>query len=92
MCSTILPAADELRQAQNAALAAAYQRGSAIPFAVLLLGAALLAGLIDHAVLERRRTNRVVNTGLLAAGVAVVAARRRGSAGPSAHRPPPGPQ
>ncbi|MGH3810461.1 MAG: hypothetical protein ACRDRU_28345 [Pseudonocardiaceae bacterium] len=74
MRSTILPAVEQLRQRQIAALAAAYQRGSAIPFAVLLIGAAVLAGVIDHAVLERRRTNRVLNTGLVAAGVALVAA------------------
>jgi hypothetical protein len=74
MRSTILPAAEQLRELQAAALAAAYQRGGAIPFAVLVIGAAVLAGVIDHAVLERRRTNRIINTGLLAAGVALVAA------------------
>ncbi|MGH3753811.1 MAG: hypothetical protein ACRDRP_14150 [Pseudonocardiaceae bacterium] len=74
MRATILPAAENLRQLQTAALAAAYQRGGAIPFAIVLIGAAVLAGVVDHAVLERRRTNRVVNTGLLAAGAALVAA------------------
>jgi hypothetical protein len=74
MRSTILPAAEELRQMQTAALAAAYRRGGAIPFAVLLIGAAVLAGVVDHAVLERRRTNRVVNLGLLVVGAALVAA------------------
>jgi hypothetical protein len=74
MRSTILPAAEELRRMQTAALAAAYQRGGAIPFAVLLIGVAVLVGMVDHAVLERRRTNKVVNTGLLAAAAALVAA------------------
>lgn len=74
MRSTILPAAEELRRMQTAALAAAYQRGGAIPFAVLLIGAAVLAGMVDHAMLERRRTNKVVNTGLLAAAAALVVA------------------
>ena len=74
MRSTILPAAEELRRMQTEALAAAYQRGGAIPFAVLLIGVAVLAGMVDHAVLEQRRTNKVVNAGLLAAAAAVVAA------------------
>lgn len=74
MRSTILPAVEHLRQTQSAALAAAYQRGGAFPFAVLLIGAAVLAGLVDHAVLERRRTNRLFSTGLLVAGVALVVA------------------
>jgi hypothetical protein len=74
MRSTILPAAEELRRMQTVALETAYQRGGAIPFAVLLIGAAVLAGVIDHAVLERRRTNKVINTGLAAAGAALVAA------------------
>jgi len=74
MRSTILPAAEELRRMQTEALAAAYQRGGAIPFAVLLIGVAVLAGMVDHAVLERRRTNKVVNTGLLAAAAALVVA------------------
>ncbi len=74
MRSTILPAAVHLRQTQSAALAVAYQRGGAYPVAVLLLGAAVLAGLVDHSVLERRRTNRVLNAGLLAAAAALLMA------------------
>lgn len=73
MRATILPAAEELRQLQKAALAAAYQRGGAVPYAVLLMGIAVLAGVVDHAVLERRRTNKIVNTGLLVATAALVA-------------------
>lgn len=74
MRSTILPAAVQLRQLQTEALAAAYQRGSGFPFAVVLIGVAALAGVVDHAVLERRRTKRIVGVGLLAAGAALVAA------------------
>jgi hypothetical protein len=74
MRATILPAAEELRRMQTVALEADYQRGGAIPFAILLIGAAVLAGLVDHARLERRRTNKIVNTGLLAAGAALVTA------------------
>ena len=74
MSTTILPAVEQLRQTQKAALATAYQRGGAVPYAVLLLGVAVLAGVVDHAVLERRRTNKIINMGLLAAGVALVAA------------------
>ncbi|MBV8996101.1 MAG: hypothetical protein JO287_20920 [Pseudonocardiales bacterium] len=74
MSTTILPAVEQLRQSQKAALASAYQRGGAMPYAVLLLGIAALAGVVDHAVLERRRTNKILNTGLLAAGLALVAA------------------
>lgn len=74
MRSAILPAAVQLRQMQTAALAAAYQRGGGFPFTVLLIGAAVLAGVVDHAVLERRRTKRILSIGLLAAGVAILAA------------------
>jgi hypothetical protein len=74
MSTSILPAVEQLRQGQKAALATAYQRGGTVPFAVLLLGIAVLGGVIDHAVLEQRRTNKILNTGLLAAGLALVAA------------------
>lgn len=74
MSATILPAVEQLRQAQKAALMTAYQRGGAVPYAVLLLGIAAFAGVVDHAVLERRRTNKILNMGLLAAGLALVAA------------------
>lgn len=73
MRSTILPAADELRRTQTAALSDAAQRGAAAPLAVLVIGAAVLVGLIDLSVMERRRTNRVLSVGLLVAGVAGVA-------------------
>lgn len=74
MRSTILPAADELRRLETTALDDAYGRGSAVPFAVLLIGIAVLAGIIDVGLRERRRTNRTLNVGLLGAGVALVVA------------------
>lgn len=71
MRTSILPAAEELRRIKTAELESAYQRGGAIPIAVLLIGMAVLAGVVDVAVAERRRTNRILNTGLVAAGTAL---------------------
>ena len=73
MRSTILPAADELRRLQAAALDTDYRRGGAFPYAVLLIGVAAVAAIVDAGLRERRRTNRVLNVGLLAAGGALVA-------------------
>jgi hypothetical protein len=72
MAGTILPAADELRSLQAAALADAYGRAGAVPFAVLLIGLAALAAVVDAAVRERRRTQRVLSVGLTVAGAALV--------------------
>ena len=66
MRMTILPAADELRRAQAAALDVAHTRGVAFPFAVVLLLLATLAGIVDVSLGERRRTNRAVSVGLVA--------------------------
>jgi hypothetical protein len=74
MRTTILPAAAELRRIETAALATDYARGSAIPFGVLLLGIAVLAGLVDLGVRESRRTRRVLSPGLVAAAGLVVVA------------------
>lgn len=74
MRSEILPAAQELHASQAAALDAAHREASAVPFAVLLLLAAALAGVVDVSLRERRRTHRTVSTGLLAGAVALVAA------------------
>jgi hypothetical protein len=74
MRNTILPAADELHRTQAAELDAAHGRGVAIPFAVLLLLLATLAGIVDVSLRERRRTHRTINVGLLAAAVALLAA------------------
>jgi hypothetical protein len=74
MTRTILPAADELRMRQAAALADAYGRGGAAPIAVLLIGLGALAALIDAAVRERKRTQRVLSVGLTVTGAALVLA------------------
>jgi hypothetical protein len=73
MQTTILPAVEQVRTAESAALATAYRQGGAIPFAVLAVGLAVLVALLDLALRERRRTNRVINAGLLVAGLAVLA-------------------
>jgi hypothetical protein len=71
--STILPAVEEVRTAESAALAVAYRQGAAIPFAVLAIGLAVLIAIADLALRERRRTNRVLNVGVTVAGLAVLA-------------------
>jgi hypothetical protein len=74
MATEILPAADELRRLQAASLSDAYGRAGSAPIAVLLIGLAALAAVIDAAVRERRRTQRVLSVGLTVAGAAIVAA------------------
>ena len=73
MQTTILPAVEEVRTAESAALAVVYRRGAAIPFAVLAIGLAIVVALADLARREWRRTNRVLNVGLTVAGLAVLA-------------------
>ncbi len=73
MQSTILPAVEEVRTAESAALAVAYRQGAAIPFAVLAIGLAVLIAIADLALREWRRTNRVLNVGVTVAGLAVLA-------------------
>jgi hypothetical protein len=73
MQSTILPAVEEVRTAESAALAVAYRQGAAIPFAVLAVGLAVLIAIADLALREWRRTNRVLNVGVTVAGLAVLA-------------------
>ncbi len=74
MRATILPAADELRQTRAAALAANYEDASAFPVVVLLIAAVALVGVCLVAVREQRRTHRILNAGLVAAGVLLTAA------------------
>ena len=73
MQSTILPAVEEVRTAESAALAVAYRQGAAIPFAVLAVGLAVVIAIADLALREWRRTNRVLNVGVTVAGLAVLA-------------------
>jgi hypothetical protein len=72
MQTTILPAVEQVRAAESAALATAYRRGAATPFAVLAIGLAVVIALADLALREWRRTNRVLNVGLTVAGCAVL--------------------
>lgn len=72
MQTTILPAVEQVRAAESAALATAYRQGAATPFAVLAIGLAVVIALADLALREWRRTNRVLNVGLTVAGCAVL--------------------
>jgi len=72
MQTTILPAVEQVRAAESAALATAYRQGAAIPFAVLAIGLAVFIALVDLALREWRRTHRVLNVGLTVAGFAVL--------------------
>jgi hypothetical protein len=72
MQSTILPAVEQMRAAESAALATAYRQGAATPFAVLAISLAVVIALADLALREWRRTNRVLNVGLTVAGFAVL--------------------
>lgn len=72
MRTTILPAVEQVRTAESAALAAAYRQGAGTPYAVLAVGLAVLVALVDLALRERRRTNRVLSLGLTAAALAVL--------------------
>ncbi|MHA6629689.1 hypothetical protein ACU61A_29985 [Pseudonocardia sichuanensis] len=74
MRDSILPAADELRRGREAALAANYRQASEFPLTVVLVGAITLVGLGYAAVRERRRTNRILNPGLVAAAVLLAVA------------------
>ncbi|WP_156935002.1 hypothetical protein [Pseudonocardia spinosispora] len=69
--TTILPAADRLRHAQAAALAANYRAASAVPVWVLVVMVGTLLGIGYVARAERRRTNRVLSPGLLVAAALV---------------------
>jgi hypothetical protein len=74
MSREILPAAEELRRQQAAALSDAYDRAGAAPIAVLLIGLAALAAVADAAVRERKRTHRVLSVGLTVAAAGLIIA------------------
>ncbi|MFC5234328.1 hypothetical protein [Pseudonocardia zijingensis] len=74
MAREILPAVDRVRALQATALTDTYGRAGSVPIAVLLIGVAVLAALLDAAVRERRRTQRVLSVGLVVAVGAVAAA------------------
>ncbi|OZM83513.1 hypothetical protein CFP66_03130 [Pseudonocardia sp. MH-G8] len=74
MRDTILPAADELRRGREAALATNYRQAGEFPLTVVVVGTLTLLGVGYAALRERRRTNRILNPGLVvAAGLLAVA-------------------
>jgi hypothetical protein len=74
MQNTMLPAVAELREMGTQRLDGAYRQGTALPVAVLVLGVGLLIAVVDLSIGEQRRTNRVLNPGLVGTAVAVLAA------------------
>ncbi|MGH3776352.1 MAG: hypothetical protein ACRDRR_11575 [Pseudonocardiaceae bacterium] len=73
MREVILPAAAELQRRQASRLDDAYQRAGAVPVVALAACGASLAGLIWVQVFLCRRTQRVLNIGLVLASGAVLA-------------------
>lgn len=67
MRDTLLPAAQRLYESEREAVAEDQRRAWVVPFVEFLVGALLLTLLILTQRFLRRRTNRVFNTGLLAA-------------------------
>ncbi len=74
MQATILPAAADLRADARGELDRAYRRAATSPVPVVVLGFGLLVVLADVSRQERRRTNRLLNSGLVAGACAVLAA------------------
>jgi hypothetical protein len=72
MRNVILPAAAELQRRQASRLNDAYRRAGAVPVVALAACAASLAGLIWLQVFLCRRTQRVLNIGLVLASAAVL--------------------
>lgn len=72
MRSTLLPAAAQLYDAESARLRHDEDRASGLPYAQLALGLVLLAVLAVVQRLVFRRTNRLLNAGLVAATAAVL--------------------
>jgi hypothetical protein len=73
MQSSILPEAAELQRRQAAQLAVTYQRAGSVPVVALAACGISLAGLVWTQVFLFQRMHRVVNVGLMAASVAVLA-------------------
>jgi len=70
MQSTLLPAARQLFEGESARLARAEDRATPVPFTEMLLGLLAIGALVAAQIHLRRRTNRVLNVGLLAATAA----------------------
>jgi hypothetical protein len=67
--ATLLPAAGDLSAQENAQLAAADQRATGVPYAALAVALIAALLLIGGQLWLARRTNRIVNPGLLVASV-----------------------
>ncbi|WP_201300565.1 hypothetical protein [Streptomyces sp. HF10] len=74
MQTQMLPAAEDLYTKENARLDADYGDATPYPWAAIALGVLTLAGLAWAQRRDYRRTNRVLNPGLVAAGGATVVA------------------
>ena len=74
MRATLLPAAQDLSTQENAQLAAADQRATGLPWAALALALIAAVLLATGQWWLARRTNRIVNPGLLAASLVGLAA------------------
>ncbi len=74
MTGEMLPAAAKLRALQTDALRSAFATGGGIPWAPLLTLLAAVAAVVDVALRERRRTNRVLSPGLTVSAGALVLA------------------
>jgi hypothetical protein len=74
MNGTLLPAAERLYTAENASLTTTSGQATGLPLAVvtIIIGLAIIAGLYRTSRWLTRRTNRLLNIGLLAAGVAAL--------------------
>ncbi len=72
MRQSLLPAARQLFETQSEQLAGTQHAAVAFPWAVLLLGLLLLAGLVAAQVFVSRRTKRMVNLGMAVATIAAV--------------------
>jgi len=70
MRDRLLPAARQLYESETGRLAATEDRATPVPFVEVLLGLVALGCLVVAQVFVRRRTNRVLNVGLLAATAA----------------------
>ena len=74
MRSTLLPAASGMDAAENASLGATSAQATGLPLISVTLAVGLVLGYLLYRASRwlRRRTNRVLNVGLVAAGVALI--------------------
>jgi hypothetical protein len=74
MRGTLLPAAQRLFESAQRRLTDGQQRAAGFPWVVLLLGLLTMAALVAAQVLLARRTNRMINVGLMAASLVALIA------------------